>query len=116
MFDDEIYEVTRDEFKGFIDQLKSNCFVYEEYGFEDGPDETHEIKITSSDGKRHFASIKQFSKNEDVHYYVYEMPRDDERNPPKPIRKITLESPEEVQAFFEVLNKIHKEQKNDSNL
>lgn len=113
MFDDEVYEVTRDEFKGFIDQIKPECFEYETRRTcnEDTYNvDFHEVKIVSKDG-RLFAKVT--STTEDVHYYVYEMPRDDERQAAKAIRKITLESPEEVKVFFEALNKIQKENKHD---
>jgi len=40
------------------------------------------------------------------------MPDDDERQPGKPIKKIVLETKEEVQTFFDILSKISKENKN----
>jgi len=104
MFDDEVYEVTRDEFKGFMGQIKPSCFTYEKYNHGD----TQEIKITSMDSTRHFATVKQ--SDEDIHYYIYEMPLDDERQAPQRVRQITLETKEEVQAFFNALNKIQKEE------
>ena len=113
MFDDEVYEVTRDEFKGFMDELKPDCFDYEEYGYVE---DDREIKITSKDGKRHFASIKSYFHDEDEiinHHYIYEMPHEDERQASKVIRKITLGSKEDVQAFFEILNKLQGEKKNE---
>ena len=46
-------------------------------------------------------------------YFVFNMPDDDERVQPKAIRQIKLETKEEVQAFFNALNKVLKENKND---
>lgn len=109
MFDDEVYEVTRDEFKGFMDQIKSDCFDYETYRiFSENTNnvESQEIKIVSKDDKRLFAKVT--STTDEVHYYIYEMPTAEERCAPKAVRKIILESPEEVKAFFEALNKIQK--------
>lgn len=40
------------------------------------------------------------------------MPLDEERQPPRAVRKITLETKEEVQAFFDALSKLKKEQDN----
>lgn len=111
MFDDEVYEVTRDDFKGFIDQIKPECFTYEEY-----QGEIHELKVISMDGSRHFASIKQLIPDEDVHYYIYDMPHEDERRAGHAVRKITLTTPDEVKAFFNVLNKLQKGEINDRNL
>ena len=100
---DEIYEVSRDEFKGFMDQIRPECFIYKEYGYGyDSYDSTREIKIYSADETRHFASIKSIDGN--PKYYVYEMPHDDERRAPKRIMKVTLETQEEVQDFFNALN------------
>ena len=114
MFDDEIYEVTRDEFKGFIDQIKPECYEYETHYTCDentfNPN-FHEVKIVSKDGDRIFAKVT--SDTEEVHYYVYEMPHDDERRAAKTVRKIILETPEEVKAFFDALNKLHKEKDYD---
>lgn len=112
MLSDEVYEVSRDEFKGFIMQIKPECFTYEEHGFRNENGEIHEIKITSIDSTRHFASIKHFYEEEDTHYYVYEMPYDDERRPAQKIRQITLGSPEDVAEFFKILKKV-QEKKND---
>ena len=39
------------------------------------------------------------------------MPDNDERQRGKPVRKITLETKEEVQAFFDILSNISKENK-----
>ena len=39
------------------------------------------------------------------------MPRPEERAAAKPVMKVTLESQEEVQAFFDALNKLQQEKK-----
>ena len=41
------------------------------------------------------------------------MPDNDERKAPTPIRKIVLETKEQVQAFFDFLARKNKETKND---
>ena len=48
-------------------------------------------------------------------YYVFDMPLDEERKPPRKVRKITLDTREEVEAFFHLLNNLHGD-KNDWNL
>jgi len=50
--------------------------------------------------------------NESIKYYIYELPPASDRIAAKPIHKITLETRDEVQAFFNILNKI----KNDRTL
>ena len=48
------------------------------------------------------------------YYYVFNMPDDDERIAPKPVMKITLDNKEDVQAFFDALNKLQLEAKKDA--
>lgn len=114
----DLYEVSHNEFKGFIEQIKPECFIYKEIGYSSDCNEEREIKILSTDESRHFASIiTKYAKDEiETHFYVYEMPKDEERRAAKRIRQITLETPEEVKLFFQALNNIQKGEKNDRNL
>lgn len=98
MFEDT-YEVSREEFRGFVQQIKPECIDSINLNYED----YYEVKLVSKDGQRHFASIKQYPKEEDVHYFVYEMPLVDESQAAKPVRTIVLETKEEVKAFFKAL-------------
>lgn len=45
-------------------------------------------------------------------YYVFDMPLDEERRPPRKVKRITLDTREEVEAFFHLLNNLHGD-KND---
>ena len=100
--DKEVYEVTRDEYVGFISQIKPEFLEREIY---ENP-ESKEIRIVSKDGKRHFASM--FALENEAKYYVFEMPKDDERQAAKPVRKIVLETKEEVEHFFKALKELQK--------
>lgn len=93
------FEVSRDEFVGFIQQIKRECL----YVIPDGGD--RETNYYSADGTRHFAKHIHSDEKENDKYYVYEMPFDNERCAPRVIRKYTLETKEEVEAFFEILKK-----------
>ena len=95
MFSDEIYEVERDDFRGFIAQIKPESFTY---NVKSEGDEKQEMYVTSTDGERMFAKV--VSTPEEAHYYVYEMPLEEERRPAPAVRKITLETKEEVQAML----------------
>lgn len=112
IFNPEVYMVTRDEFKGFIDELKPECIEYKVYQNED----MKVIRIFAKDDyERCFA--EQVIKPEEIIYFIYELPKDEERNAPKPIRKVVLETKEEVQRFFEILAQIQKgEQPNDGTI
>ena len=108
----EIYEVSRDEYVGFLGQIKNECKITEVIGR--GEPYT-ELNVYSKDKQRHFAqrtitSLKSDTSEEK--YYIFDMPLDEERQPPRVVRKITLETKEEVQAFLDALSKLKKEQDN----
>ena len=106
--DNDIYEVSRDDYVGFLQQIKKECRDVQIYGR--GEDCT-EIKTYSKDNKRHFATrIIQDGCPE--RYFIIDMPLPSERSKPKAIKKITLETQEEVQTFFNILSKVIKENNN----
>ena len=107
--DNSIYEVERDDYAGFIGQLnKSMCDVEQFY-----EEDMTVIKIKSKKTGTHLCTrIIPQASNE--HYFIFNMPLDEERIEPKPVMKITLDTKEEVQSFFNALNKIQSEaHKND---
>ena len=110
---DDIYEVSRDEYVGFLNQIKPECRETEIIGR--GEPYT-ELNVFSKDKKRHFATRIIQSLEEDKSeekYYIFDMPLNSERQAPKKVRKITLETKEEVQTFLNAIAKIQKE--NDKN-
>lgn len=111
--DNSIYEVSRDEYAGYISQLKKDEMNVEKY-YEDNMIIT---KIVSKNTGIHLCSAIGVVENEEVetHYYVFNMPLPEERIPPKPVLKVTLDTKEAVQAFFNALNKLQGD-KNDRDL
>ena len=107
--DNSIYEVSRDEYAGFIGQLDKQKMDIEQYYEED----VTIIKIKSKASGIHLCTRIIPSEGEE-HYYVFSMPADDERVAPKPVMKITLDNQEDVQAFFDALNKLQLEAKKDA--
>lgn len=105
--DDNIFEVSRDEYAGVIAQINPKTSdietVHEDWGTS--------IRIRNKAGT-HFTT-RNISDDGEEHYYVFELPRGEDCLPPKAIRKITLETKEEVQAFFDALNKIQRGEAND---
>ena len=103
---EEIYEVNRDEYAGFMNEIKPECrdaeIIYQ--------DNYTLLKVISKKTKKHLCSRYIFEDGNEK-YYIYEMPDNDERQRGKPVRKITLETKEEVQAFFDILSNISKENK-----
>lgn len=107
--DNSIFEVTRDEYAGFIGGLNKNmCEVEQSY-------EEHMtiMKIKSKLRNTHFCT--RIIPDDDVeHYYIFNMPLKEESIPNKPVLKISLDTKEDVQAFFDTLNKLQQEaRKND---
>lgn len=101
--DNNIYEVTRDEYAGFIGQLNKEMMDVEQFYQEN----MTFIKIKSKNTGIHLCTRIIPDEGEE-HYYVFNMPADDERIAPKPVMKIQLDTKEEVQAFFDALNKIQQ--------
>ena len=107
--DNNIYEVERDEYVGFIGQLNKQMCDVEQFYEED----MTIMKIKSKATGTHFCT-RIIPEDGEEHYFIFNMPADDERVAPKPIMKITLDTREDVQAFFDALNKLQLEAKNNA--
>lgn len=105
--DNSIYEVDRDEYVGFIGQLNKEMMDVEQY-YEQN---MTFMKVRSKNTGIHLCT--RVITEDDEHYYIFNMPADDERIAPKPVMKITLNSKEEVQNFFNALNKLQQEAHNN---
>ena len=103
--DNSIFEVSRDEYVGVVAQINPDFAEVEKYHVS----ECTIIKIVSKKGI-HFTTRIIPDEGEEG-YYVFNLPSAEESLPPKAIRKITLETQEEVQAFFDALNKLQQENK-----
>ncbi len=105
---DDIYEVERNEYAGFIGQLnKQKCEVEQLY------EEDRTIINIKSKATNTLLCKRVIPESGLEQYYVYNMPADDERVAPKPVQIFNLETKEEVQAFFEILNKLQEHKAND---
>lgn len=111
--DNSIYEVTRGEYKGFVEQIKPEYRRVEIIEI----DKTHTAaKIFSTNTGKCLCSRLTYSADygtpESEKYYVFEMPEDYERQAPIPKQQLVLKTKEEVQAFFDFLAKKMKEENN----
>lgn len=102
--DNSIYEVERDDYVGFISQLNKEMCDLEKFYEQD----LTILKIKSKKTGIHLCT-RVISNQGDEHYYVFNMPLDEERIPPKPVMKITLDNKEDVQKFFNILNQMELE-------
>lgn len=106
--DNSIYEVERDDYAGFIGQLNKQMMDVEQSYQED----VTIIKIKSKNTGIHLCTRIIPDEGEE-HYFIFNMPADDERIAPKPVMKIVLDNREDVQNFFNALNKLQQEKDND---
>lgn len=102
-----IFEVTRDDYKSFFEQIKPECrrVEVEKLNYNHISTKTYSKKT----GKCLCSKVTYNSDNEENYtpekYYIFEFPDDDERRPPIPHVKVELKTKEEVQAFFDFLAK-----------
>lgn len=107
--DNSIYEVTRDEYVGFLWQIKKEAMRTETEKIND----FNFIKTYSVNTGTHLCTRvipSEDNETDEEHYYIFNMPNDQERQSPKPVRKIVLETKKEVQEFFNILSKISKKE------
>ena len=107
--DNEIYKVSRDEYVGFMSELKPECRDLEVFEEENNTI----INVYSKKTGTHLCRriIPEESEEE---YYIFNMPDNNERQRGRPVRKVVLETQEEVQNFFDALSQVMKEgKKND---
>lgn len=106
--DNEIYRVGRDEYVGFMDELKPECRDIEMSHLKNSTI----VKVLSKKTGKHLCT-RIIPEEDEEQYYIFNMPDNDERQHGRAIRKITLETQEEVQSFFDALSKVMKENKHD---
>lgn len=113
MIDKNLYEVSRNEYKGFVEQIKPE---YRRIEIEKVDKEHTAAKIFSINTGKCLCSRVTYSADygepESEKYYVFEMPEKYERQAPIPKQQLILETKEEVQAFFDFLAKKMKEENN----
>lgn len=100
-----IYEVDREDYRNFIEQLNKDMMDIEEYAYQN----CYFTKVISKKTNKHLSSRISDSDLEEEHYFIFNYPDDDERIAPKPVLKINLDTRKEVQDFLNALSKIQKE-------
>lgn len=100
---EEIFEVNRKDYQSFVERIiPGKGRVEEQDGF---------IKLYSKATGKCLCGRKRTEKEEK--YYIFEYPESDEWGPPIPKVRFTLETKEEVQALFDALTELRKQ--NESN-
>lgn len=106
----DINQVTRDDYKYFIDQINFDFIKTETRSIDENHDAI--FLISSKSNKDLAARVFSILENEDERdaerYYIFEMPSDEERKEPTPRVRINLKTRKEVQAFFDALSEYQK--------
>ena len=98
-------EVDAAEYRSFVKELKPNFFHKEEEVFDTGK----AYYIINNDDDKLICGNSYNNKTEEVKYYIVNMPNNEARVAPQSVRRIVLETEEEVKAFFDIINKTAKQ-------
>ena len=102
----EIFEVTKADFRAFAERLKPECCHTETIQ----PEEDFLQMYTYSNRTETLLCGREKKLDSPEKYYIFNYPEEDEWGPPIPKMKLTLETAEEVQAFFDALKKMKEQQ------
>ena len=102
---ESIFLVEREDYKAFVERLKSEAIEVKEEELTRSSDAT---KVFSKKTGKCLCS-RVYSKEADEKYYIFEFPDDDEWGPPIPKRKITLQTKEQVQLLFDLIRSKNNE-------
>lgn len=104
---ESIFEVTRDDYKAFVERFLPGAVMAQEEDYENGKI----LKVYSNKTNKLLCSQKMKKEEDTIYYtyYIFEYPDNDEWGPPIPKFKLNLETKEEVQAFFNALAELKKQ-------
>lgn len=98
--DTNIYEVTKTEYKAFIEQLIPGSMKIEEIH----KDNCKKIRLISKKTKQ--LICERIVTESETQYFIYTIPDDEERRAPIPKLQLQLNSREEVQNFFNLISNL----------
>ena len=101
-----IYEVTRDDYKSFVEQIKPECREVKTMSL---PHKTITRIFSKASGICLCSRASYHDDKRREKYYIFNMPAPEERNAPVPHVKLELKTKEEVQAVFDAFSKMRKE-------
>lgn len=100
----DLFEVTRDDYVGFLDQIKRDCKTVK----KSTRDNLNVLEVYSKNTDKLLCARTVNADDNSEKFYIYNMPEIEERQASPARRKIVLETKEEVQAFFDILSKVSK--------
>ena len=98
--DTNIYEVTKTEYKAFIEQLIPGSMKIEEIH----KDNCKKIRLISKKTKQ--LICERIVTESETQYFIYTIPDDEERRAPITKLQLQLNSREEVQNFFNLISNL----------
>lgn len=103
-------EVKATEYRSFVSELKQEFFHTEQEILSD----KKAFYVIDNDSDKLICGNVYIEKTEEVHYYIVNMPENSTRKAPRSVRQITLETEEEVKAFFDAINKVNRKEENNN--
>lgn len=107
--DNSAYEVLREDYVHFLDTIKPEARRLEEVEKDN--------YLTVNTYSKTYGTLlcsRVIPKDGIAQYYIFAMPQKEDARQPKAYQQITLETKEEVNAFFDIINKaFKKEDKHD---
>lgn len=102
----DIFQVSRAEYKGFVNEIKPEYRDVKEIQLNSFSISTQ--IYSKKTGKCLCSRVSYKDKPEE--YYIFEMPDNDERQAQIPKQKVILETPEQVQKVFNYIFQKRKEE------
>lgn len=103
---DDIYEVEKEDYLGFLQTLKPECCIESQEKIDDWHYEI--IESSKKTGKIFCEKIVTLDLKQEYviaeRYYIINLPEADESQEPKGKLRIELKTPEELRAFFKLIS------------
>lgn len=114
MFED-IYEVTHNDYRGFVRQL--NSLRVNKVPIKNADNITIGEEFHSNKNDILLCAMVQEDEEQPIKYYIINMPDDDERVAAKPVRHVILREPEEVKLFLDFISsQLKRDDKDDKTI
>ena len=114
MFED-IYEVTHNDYRGFVRQLNSSRVS--KVPIKNADDITIGEEFHSNKNDILLCAAVQEDEEQPVKYYIINMPDNDERIAAKPVRHVILREKEEAKLFLDFISsQLKRDDNNDKTI
>ena len=107
---EDIYEVDKEDYLGFLKTLKPDCFIETQNKIDDWHYEIIETSILTKKITCKKKVTLDFNKQYVISeiYYIINLPESEETQEPTGKLHIELKTPEELKAFFKIISECSK--------